>query len=73
MQDYFYTYWVGSQADGKMSLKHDEGYATLRPSSTQKSANWLCEAGVDELDVNGRSLNHPVPTMVIQISVCEGA
>jgi hypothetical protein len=25
-----------------------------------------------ELDINGRSLNRPIPIMVIQISVCEG-
>ena len=28
--------------------------------------------GVDELDVNGRSLNRPVPIREFQVRVCEG-
>jgi hypothetical protein len=34
------------------------------------STNWLYRPSVDELNVNGRPLNRPVPAMVIQIGVC---
>lgn len=60
-------HWIMSQADcAARRLKHDEGNANnCDPRALQKSANGSVQASVEKLDVNGRSLNRPVPILVV--------
>jgi len=63
-----------SKADGADTLpKHDEGNVdTCDPQALGHRLLGAENAGVDELDRNGRSLNRPVPERVFQIRVCDG-